>query len=194
MSVGETSDVPENTDAANNMKSVGSAEGFAAENEAANSEEWFAEESDEFVSEDMAELFDDGDDSTEDGTEEPGEDGENNSYTEYRYPSDRAILISHNVWVDKSFEYYMENNGEAKTVLIPITGLEVYNAEDEEDETPVCEREYEDENGWIIQPRRMGHAIVKISYNDYEGNPQGPLCCHRRLRHLGRRISGKHRH
>lgn len=172
VSVGETSDVPENTDAANNMKSVGSAEGFAAENEAANSEEWFAEESDEFVSEDMAELFDDGDDSTEDGTEEPGEDGENNSYTEYRYPSDRAILISHNVWVDKSFEYYMENNGEAKTVLIPITGLEVYNAEDEEDETPVCEREYEDENGWNIQPRRMGHAIVKISYNDYEGNPQ----------------------
>lgn len=172
VSVGETSDVPENTDAANNMKSVGSAEGFAAENEAANSEEWFAEESDEFVSEDMAELFDDGDDSTEDGTEEPGEDGENNSYTEYRYPSDRAILISHNVWVDKSFEYYMENNGEAKTVLIPITGLEVYNAEDEEDETPVCEREYEDEDGWNIQPRRMGHAIVKISYNDYEGNPQ----------------------
>lgn len=173
MSAIETGDISENTDAANSMKSVGSSEGFTAENEAVNSEEkWFAEESDEFVSEDMAELFDDGDDSTEDGTEEPGEDGENNSYTEYRYPSDRAILISHNVWVDKSFEYYMENNGEAKTVLIPITGLEVYNAEDEEDETPVCEREYEDENGWNIQPRRMGHAIVKISYNDYEGNPQ----------------------
>lgn len=98
MSAIETGDISENTDAANSMKSVGSSEGFTAENEAVNSEEkWFAEESDEFVSEDMAELFDDGDDSTEDGTEEPGEDGENNSYTEYRYPSDRAILISHNV-------------------------------------------------------------------------------------------------
>ena len=173
MSAIETGDISENTDAANSMKSVGSSEGFTAENEAVNSEEkWFAEESDEFVSDDTAELFDDGDASTSDSTEEPGEDGENNSYTEYRYPSDRAILISHNVWVDKSFEYYMENNGESETVLIPITGLEVYNAEDEEDETPVCKIEYEDENGWNIQPRRMGHAIVKISYNDYEGNPQ----------------------
>ena len=53
-------------------------EGFTAENEAVNSEEkWFAEESDEFVSDDMAELFDDGDASTSDSTEEPGEDGEN---------------------------------------------------------------------------------------------------------------------
>ena len=47
-----------------------------------------------------------------------------------------------------------------------LTNVSVSNAEDEADETPVCEINASDENGWNIHANRFGTAVVTLTYND----------------------------
>ena len=87
---------------------------------------------------------------------------------EYYFPGDQVLLPNWWHHVDRSYNTYIENkeNLEGNNIEVQISGVSVANAEDEEDDTPVCKIVNNNENGWDIQPQRIGTAVVTIRYND----------------------------
>ena len=57
-------------------------------------------------------------------------------------------------------------------IALELTDVSVVNAPEEEDETPVCEIELADEDGWNIRAKRFGTAIVTLTYKDISGEEQ----------------------
>ncbi|MBU5480817.1 hypothetical protein [Blautia sp. MSJ-19] len=92
----------------------------------------------------------------------------------YQLPGDEVLLLDRDYWVDAHYNCYVEDsehlNGE--DLLLDVTDIQVENEEGEEDETPVCEISYEDENGWNIHVNRFGTAVVTLTYKDIYGNEQ----------------------
>lgn len=94
---------------------------------------------------------------------------------DYHLPDDEVLLTDWNYWVGRyNYSCYVENeeylNG--GDIALELTDVSVVNAPEEEDETPVCEVNYQDENGWNIQAKRFGTAVVTLTYNNISGEKQ----------------------
>lgn len=86
---------------------------------------------------------------------------------DYHLPDDEVLLTDWNYWVGRyNYSCYVENeeylNG--GDIALELTDVSVVNAPEEEDETPVCEIELADEDGWNIRAKRFGTAIVTLTY------------------------------
>lgn len=91
---------------------------------------------------------------------------------DYHLPDDEVLLTDWNYWVGRyNYSCYVENeeylNG--GDIALELTDVSVVNAPEEEDETPVCEIELADEDGWNIRAKRFGTAIVTLTYKDISG-------------------------
>lgn len=94
---------------------------------------------------------------------------------DYHLPDDEVLLTDWNYWVGRyNYSCYVENeeylNG--GDIALELTDVSVVNAPEEEDETPVCEIELADEDGWNIRAKRFGTAIVTLTYKDISGEEQ----------------------
>lgn len=93
----------------------------------------------------------------------------------YHLPDDEVLLTDWNYWVGRyNYSCYVENeeylNG--GDIALELTDVSVVNAPEEEDETPVCEIELANEDGWNIRAKRFGTAIVTLIYKDISGEEQ----------------------
>ena len=86
----------------------------------------------------------------------------------YYLPEDEVILKDDDYWINKNYDGYVQNedNPDGSDFNFALTNVSVSNAEDEADETPVCEINASDENGWNIHANRFGTAVVTLTYND----------------------------
>lgn len=94
---------------------------------------------------------------------------------DYHLPDDEVLLTDWNYWVGRyNYSCYVENeeylNG--GDIALELTDVSVVNAPEEEDETPVCEIELANEDGWNIRAKRFGTAIVTLIYKDISGEEQ----------------------
>lgn len=93
---------------------------------------------------------------------------------EYHLPGDETLLVDWDHWVDSYVDCWVENpeypGGDNLT--LKVTEISVNNVEGEEDETPVCEVNYSDENGWNIHANRFGVSEVTLTYSDIHGEEQ----------------------
>lgn len=90
---------------------------------------------------------------------------------DYYLPEDEVILLDDDYWINKNYDGYVQNkdNPDGRNFNFALTNVSVSNAEDEADETPVCEINDPDENGWNIHAKRFGTAVVTLTYNDFSG-------------------------
>ena len=96
-------------------------------------------------------------------------------YTEdYYLPENEILLVDWDYWVSRWCDGYVQDdeNPDGRDFEFTITDLQVSNADGEKDESPVCEINYQDENGWNIQTRRTGTAVVRLTYDDLRGEQQ----------------------
>ena len=93
---------------------------------------------------------------------------------DYELPTDEVLLKGENHFIDKGFGCQVENgeNPYGNRIPLEFTKLYVANEEDDEDKSPVCEIEDEDEYGWSIIARRYGTAVITLEYNDLSGETQ----------------------
>ena len=93
---------------------------------------------------------------------------------DYYLPEDEVILMDDDYWINRNYDGWVQNqeNPDGRNFDFAVADVTVSNAEDEEDETPVCEVEYQDENGWNIQAKRFGTAVVTLTYDDLSGEEQ----------------------
>lgn len=94
---------------------------------------------------------------------------------DYHLPDDEVLLTDWNYWLGRyNYSCYVENeeylNG--GDIALELTDVSVVNAPEEEDETPVCEIELANEDGWNIRAKRFGTAIVTLIYKDISGEEQ----------------------
>lgn len=92
----------------------------------------------------------------------------------YYLPEDEVFLVDQDYWVNKNYNGYVQNqeNPDGRDFNFSVTDVSVSNAEDEENVTPVCEINTQNENGWNIQAKRLGTAVVTLIYNDISGEEQ----------------------
>lgn len=93
---------------------------------------------------------------------------------DYYLPEDEVILMDDDYWINRNYDGYIQNqeDPDGRNFNFTVTDVTVSNAEHEEDETPVCEVNYQDENGWNIQAKRFGTAVVTLTYNNISGEKQ----------------------
>ena len=93
---------------------------------------------------------------------------------DYYLPEDEVILKDDDYWINKNYDGYVQNKDypDGSDFNFALTNVSVSNAEDEVDETPVCEINASDENGWNIHAKRFGTAVVTLTYNDISGAEQ----------------------
>ena len=93
---------------------------------------------------------------------------------DYELPEDEVFLKDENHFINKGFGCQVKNgeNPEGNWIPLEFTALYIENDENDEDMSPVCEIEDEDEYGWSIIARRYGTAVITLKYNDLSGNPQ----------------------
>ena len=94
---------------------------------------------------------------------------------DYHLPDDEVLLTDWNYWVGRyNYNCYVENAEHLRGDNVPLelTDISVANAEDEEDETLVCEIESTEADGWNIRAKRLGTAIVTLTYKDISGEEQ----------------------
>ena len=93
---------------------------------------------------------------------------------DYELPEDEVFLKDENHFINKEFGCQVKNgeNPEGNWIPLEFTALYIENDENDEDMSPVCEIEDEDEYGWSIIARRYGTAVITLKYNDLSGNPQ----------------------
>lgn len=93
---------------------------------------------------------------------------------DYELPEDEVLLKDENRFINKEFGCQVKNgeNQEGNWIPLEFTALYIENDENDEDMSPVCEIEDEDEYGWSIIARRYGTAVITLEYEDLSGNPQ----------------------
>ena len=93
---------------------------------------------------------------------------------EHYLPEDEVILQDWSHWVSRNYNCYVQNADHPDGINLSqkITQISVVNAAEEEDNSPVCEINYQDEGGWNIKARRFGTAVVTLAYENLSGEEQ----------------------
>lgn len=94
---------------------------------------------------------------------------------DYHLPEDEVILTDWNYWVGRyNYNCYVENKEHLSgdNITLELTDVSVANAPEEEDETPVCEIDPAEADGWNIRAKRLGTAVVTLTYKDISGKEQ----------------------
>ena len=93
---------------------------------------------------------------------------------EHYLPKDEVILQDWDYWVSRNYNCYAQNADypDGTELSREITQISVVNAVEEEDNSPVCEINYQDEGGWNIKAKRFGTAVVTLAYENLSGEEQ----------------------